>query len=82
MTSEPDGLVEEMNGKTHPVWLSHGGGPGIGPVRVPEGHYLVMGDDRGQSRDGRSFGFVARSAILGRAEAVFLSGFGLCWNPL
>lgn len=67
----PSGLVEELGGRHHPVRLTRGGGPGFGPVRIPEGRYLVMGDNRGDSLDGRSFGLVAREAILGRAVAIF-----------
>ena len=54
----------------HPVTFSDGGGPDFGPVKVPEGSYLVLGDNRGNSRDGRYFGFVKREAILGRAVGV------------
>lgn len=50
--------------------LASGGGPDFGPVRVPRGQLLVLGDNRGNSRDGRSFGWVARDQVLGRAAAV------------
>ena len=36
-------------------------------VKIPARHYLVMGDNRSGSRDGRDFGFIDRSAIVGRA---------------
>jgi len=42
-------------------------------IKVPEEHYLVLGDNRDQSADYRSFGFVPRSAIVGRATSVVLS---------
>lgn len=50
--------------------VAEGGGPDFGPSRVPDGHVLVLGDNRGNSRDGRSFGFVPVGHVLGRAEAV------------
>ena len=59
-----------------------GGGPDFGPVRVPDGRVLVMGDNRGGSHDGRLFGFVPVEAILGRAVAVYLRDGTPGWIPL
>jgi signal peptidase I len=36
------------------------------PVKIPEGHYWVMGDNRGNSRDSRVFGTIAKHEIVGR----------------
>ena len=44
-----------------------------GPVRVPAGQVLVLGDNRDNSADGRVFGFVPVERIEGRVEAVALS---------
>ena len=44
-----------------------------GPVRVPEGHYFVMGDNRDNSQDSRYWGFLPRSYIKGRALMIYWS---------
>jgi len=76
-----DGLHELLGGVDHPLRLTAGGGPGWGPEVIPEGRYLVMGDNRGDSHDGRSFGLVTREAILGRALGVIWRA-GPAWDGL
>jgi signal peptidase I len=45
----------------------------FGPVHVPPGQYLLLGDDRDNSMDSRYFGFFPRDAIVGRAYRVLVS---------
>ena len=40
-------------------------------ITVPEGHYYVLGDNRGKSEDSRFWGPVPREWILGRAAATY-----------
>jgi signal peptidase I len=44
------------------------------PIEVPEGHVLVLGDNRGNSTDGRSFGPIPTDSVIGRA-------FVIMWPP-
>lgn len=43
------------------------------PFTVPPGNYFMMGDNRDNSNDSRSYGPVARERIVGRASKVVLS---------
>lgn len=84
-------LVEVRDGHVHidgreipeaRISLASGGGPDLGPVRVPEGKVLLLGDNRGNSRDGRWFGFVDREHVLGRALSVVARDGRLSLLPL
>jgi signal peptidase I len=63
--------------------LSHGGGPDIHGLTVPDGQVLMLGDARGNSIDGRFFGLVPVGKLYGRAVAIYYRrGEGFSWHRL
>ena len=83
MVTPEDPAVEIYGSRQAQLNLSDGGGPDLPATRVPEGHVLVLGDHRGNSRDGRFFGTVPVSELYGRAAGVFLrESDGLLWQSL
>ena len=63
--------------------LSHGGGPDIHGLTVPDGQVLMLGDARGNSIDGRFFGLVPVGELYGRAVAIYYRrGEGFSWHRL
>jgi signal peptidase I len=42
-----------------------------GPFVIPEGKYFMMGDNRGNSKDSRFWGFLDEERIIGRANFMF-----------
>ncbi len=73
-----------MPGKTHEILVNNNtyprnqdfkSQPGLpkGEWLVPEGQYLMMGDNRDNSLDGRFWGFVPEENLVGEAVAVWMS---------
>jgi len=52
-------------------WVTHFGGPGYPATNVPAGLVFVLGDNRRDSRDSRSFGPVPLEAIRGHVVLIF-----------
>jgi signal peptidase I len=72
---ERDYRTESLADRAHAIMLlpQRRADRSFGPVRVPAGQYLVLGDSRDNSKDSRYIGFVPRASIVGRAFAVAYS---------
>ncbi len=42
-----------------------------GPFEIPDGYYLMLGDNRGNSQDGRYWGLLPKDRFIGRAVVLF-----------
>lgn len=71
----PTQLVETFENKRHQIQWTPGslGRNDFGPVRIPQGKYLMLGDNRDNSADSRFIGLVKRELIVGHAVRVLLS---------
>ena len=51
--------------------IDSGSGGDWGPKKIPKGTYLMLGDHRDNSADGRVFGFVPEEFLVGKAFMVY-----------
>lgn len=75
-------LYETLDQHVHRVSFDLGGGNDWGPTKIPPRQFLVMGDNRGGSRDGRIFGLVPREKLLGRAVRMYLHDSEWVWQEV
>ncbi len=77
---EYDNTLEILGEAPHTVRLTSNPIRPYGPKTLPEDQYLVLGDNRGESQDGRNFGLVERDSILGRGIAIYWREGRLTWE--
>lgn len=67
--------TENLLGINHAVRLNVAGSrlSNFDEVKVPEGFYLALGDNRDRSADSRVIGFIPRDEIIGQAKRVVMS---------
>jgi signal peptidase I len=93
VTAEEDGKPRSIpryeetlpDGVKYQVLAAEPDGPfdNVGPYKVPPGHYFMMGDNRDNSTDSRALwgvGYVPFENLVGRAEIIFFSVDGTCWD--
>jgi signal peptidase I len=69
-------VSEQIDGASHAMRLSVDAPSPLssfGPVAVPSGMYLMLGDNRDDSADSRYFGFFARDEIMGHVLRIAFS---------
>ncbi len=68
-------FTEKLEGSPHPVLYNMNSllNSDYGPVEVPEGKILALGDNRDRSSDSRIWGFVPMENIKGKAMFVWLN---------
>jgi len=66
---DSNSLHEEISGHSYVVkWKAE---EQMSPVKVPDGHLFVLGDDRTQGTDSRHWGFLPKSSLKGKAWLVW-----------
>jgi signal peptidase I len=66
--------TEQLGDVSHKVdWVNNYKTTNFENVKVPPGHYFMMGDNRDNSEDSRYWGFVPEKDLVGKAKVVWMS---------
>ncbi|KTF18056.1 signal peptidase I [Pseudoalteromonas sp. H105] len=67
--------IEDLLGVKHQIRVSKRPSPiqSFDAITIPDGYYLAMGDNRDNSADSRTIGFVPHEELLGKATRVIMS---------
>ena len=72
--ADGDGTMAYCAGGMLEKWAKNGfRAPCAEPLTIPQGHLFVMGDNRGNSADGREWGLVKESTVIGRGWIIYFS---------
>ena len=69
-------LISEPYVRISKPWSNAPGSDNMEKIRVPADQYFVLGDNRDESLDSRSWGFVPRGNIMGKALVIYWSWAG------
>jgi signal peptidase I len=69
--------IQESIGRSHNIRIANNFDQGrirtFGPAQVPDGEFFVLGDNRDNSADSRTYSFIPRGELIGRSSSVIFS---------